>query len=159
VTTHLGYCFSGLDLGSLSLFLLFFSFHYLICFSWQQEGVRKLNGALVVGALRCLLGSGSFHFVPCFPLFWVLWLNYGWQGFIIISHYAGCFVLWSLPGMSTIDTYIIFFQIYHNFINNFSSRHQGGGADTLKFNLHIIGRAKKGCEFNQKRCEFKILLY
>jgi len=32
------------------------------------------------------------------------------------------------------------------------------GADTLKFNLHIIGRAKKGCEFNQKRCEFKILL-
>jgi hypothetical protein len=31
----------------------------------------------------------------------------------------------------------------------------GGGADTLKFNLHIIGCAKKGCEFNQKRCEFK----
>jgi len=26
---------------------------------------------------------------------------------------------------------------------------------TLKFNLHIIRRAKKGCEFNQKRCEFK----
>jgi hypothetical protein len=48
-----------------------------------------------------------------------------------------------------------FFQIYHNFINNFSSRHQGGGADPLKFNLHIIGRAKKGCEFNQKRCELK----
>jgi len=40
-----------------------------------------------------------------------------------------------------------FFQIYHNFINNFSSRHQGGGADTLKFNLHIIGCVKKGCEF------------
>jgi len=59
--------------------------------------------------------------------------------------------------------YTIFFQIYHNFINNFSSRHQGGGADTLKFNLHIIRRAKrrakKGCEFNQKRCGFKILLY
>jgi len=52
-----------------------------------------------------------------------------------------------------------FFQIYHNFINNFSSRHQGGGADTLKFNLHIIGSAKKGYEFNQKRCEFKILLF
>jgi len=33
----------------------------------------------------------------------------------------------------------------------------GRGADTLKFNLHIIGCAKKGCEFNQKRCEFKIL--
>ncbi len=30
---------------------------------------------------------------------------------------------------------------------------------TLKFNLHIIGRVKKGCEFNQKRCEFKIFLY
>jgi hypothetical protein len=27
-----------------------------------------------------------------------------------------------------------------------------------KFNLHIIGRVKKGCEFNQKRYEFKILL-
>jgi hypothetical protein len=35
---------------------------------------------------------------------------------------------------------------------------RGGGADTLKFNLHIIERAKKGCEFNQKRCEFKISL-
>jgi hypothetical protein len=31
-----------------------------------------------------------------------------------------------------------------------------GGADTLKFNLHIIRLTKKGCEFNQKRCEFKI---
>ncbi len=35
---------------------------------------------------------------------------------------------------------------------------QRGGADTLKFNLHIIGCAKKGCKFNQKRCEFKNLL-
>jgi hypothetical protein len=35
----------------------------------------------------------------------------------------------------------------------------GGGADTLKFNLHIIGHMKKGCEFDQKRCEFKILLF
>jgi hypothetical protein len=38
---------------------------------------------------------------------------------------------------------------------------RGVGPDTLEFNLHIIGRtkkrAKKGCEFNQKRCEFKIL--
>jgi hypothetical protein len=33
---------------------------------------------------------------------------------------------------------------------------RGGGADTLKFNLHIIGRTKKGCEFNQKKCELKI---
>jgi hypothetical protein len=31
--------------------------------------------------------------------------------------------------------------------------------DTLKFNLHIIRRAKKGCEFNQKRCELKIFIY
>jgi len=36
---------------------------------------------------------------------------------------------------------------------------RGGGADTLKFNLHIIGHAKNGCEFNQKRCEFKIFLF
>jgi hypothetical protein len=35
---------------------------------------------------------------------------------------------------------------------------KGGEADTFKFNLHIIGRAKKGCEFNQKRCEFKNVL-
>jgi len=35
---------------------------------------------------------------------------------------------------------------------------KGGEADTLKFNLHISdARRKKGCEFNQKRCEFKIL--
>jgi hypothetical protein len=40
-----------------------------------------------------------------------------------------------------------------------SNEHQGGGADTLKFNLHIIGRAKKRCEFNQKRCELKNFLY
>ncbi len=30
-----------------------------------------------------------------------------------------------------------------------------GETDTLKFNLHIIRHAKKGCEFNQKRCELK----
>ncbi len=28
---------------------------------------------------------------------------------------------------------------------------KGVGADTLKFNLHIIGHAKKGCEFNKKK--------
>jgi len=33
LVTHLGHCFSGLNYGSLSLFLLFSSFHYLICFS------------------------------------------------------------------------------------------------------------------------------
>ncbi len=37
--------------------------------------------------------------------------------------------------------------------------HPPDGADTLKFNLHIIGRAKKGCEFNQERCELKKFLY
>ncbi len=36
---------------------------------------------------------------------------------------------------------------------------KGGGADTLKFNLHVIGHTKKRCEFNQKRCEFKIFLF
>jgi len=35
---------------------------------------------------------------------------------------------------------------------------QGGGADTFKFNLHIIVRVKKGCEFNQKRYELKNFL-
>ncbi len=30
-----------------------------------------------------------------------------------------------------------------------------GVGQTLKFNLHIIGHTKKGCEFNQKRCELK----
>ncbi len=35
---------------------------------------------------------------------------------------------------------------------------QGGGVDTLQFNLHIIGCTKKGCDFNQKRCEFKFFL-
>jgi hypothetical protein len=30
---------------------------------------------------------GSFHFVPCIPLFfWVLWFIYGWHGFIIYPH-------------------------------------------------------------------------
>jgi len=45
-----------------------------------------------------------------------------------------------------------------NHIRYNKSHNQGGGADTLKFNLHIIGcakkRAKKRCEFNQKMCEF-----
>jgi hypothetical protein len=53
------------------------------------------------------------------------------------------------------NLYYTILSIYLNFINNFSSRHQGSGADTLKFNLHIIGRVKKGCEYNQKRCELK----
>jgi len=51
-------------------------------------GVQELDLSLVVHPPRwfiCLLGSLSFHFVPCFSLFWVLWLIYGWQGFIIIQ--------------------------------------------------------------------------
>jgi hypothetical protein len=38
--------------------------------------------------------------------------------------------------------------VYYKFL---SQMNMGGGADTLKFNLHIIGRVKKGCEFNQKK--------
>jgi hypothetical protein len=86
--------------------------------------------------------------------------------FLCVSDYVQIkFECLAAPPWCSFDLgiYTIFSQIYHNFINNFSSRHQGGGADTLKFNLHIIRRAKrrakKGCEFNQKRCGFKILLY
>jgi len=42
---------------------------YLICFS-REEGVWELDVPLVVHLLRwfiCLLGRGSFHFVPCIP--------------------------------------------------------------------------------------------
>jgi len=57
---------------------------------------------------------------------------------------------------------ILYYTIFAKYIIilliTFSSRHRGVG-QTLKFNLHIIGRAKKRCEFNQKRCEFKILHY
>jgi len=48
-----------------------------------------------------------------------------------------------------------FTPFLRNLLITFHLDIKGGGADTLKFNLHIIGRAKKGCEFNQKRCEFK----
>ncbi len=66
-------------------------FHYLICFSKQEEVgeldvplVWEVDVPLVVRLLRwfiCLLGCGSFHLFLCFPLFGVLWLLYGWQGF------------------------------------------------------------------------------
>ncbi len=42
----------------------------------------------------CLLGLGSFHFVPCFPLFWVLWLSYGWHGFIKKTRWSK---KWEIP--------------------------------------------------------------
>jgi hypothetical protein len=29
----------------------------------------------------CLLGRGSLHFISCFPLIWVLWLNLWLAGF------------------------------------------------------------------------------
>jgi hypothetical protein len=50
------------------------AFHYLICFS-QQEEVWELDVPLVVRPLRwfiCLLGS--FILFLCFPLFGVIWL-------------------------------------------------------------------------------------
>ncbi len=76
--------------------------------------------------------------------------------------------------------YIIqfFFQIYHNFINNFWLRDlyytifskyiiillinfhldiRGLGQTHSNLICILIGHVKKGCEFNQKRCEFKIL--
>jgi len=37
----------------------------------------------LLGGSFDLLGCGSFHFVPCIPLFWVLWFIYDWQGFMI----------------------------------------------------------------------------
>jgi hypothetical protein len=50
-------------------------------------GVQEFYVPFVVHLLWwfcCLLGFGSFHFVPCFPpFFWVLWFIYDWQGFII----------------------------------------------------------------------------
>jgi hypothetical protein len=33
---------------------------------------------------------------------------------------------------------------------------QGGGVDTLKFNLHIIKHVKKGCEFTKKGVNLKM---
>jgi len=60
-------------------------FPYLICFLWQ-EGVWELD----VPLWFALLG-GSFVFLNMrcpilfllFPLFWVLWFLFDWQGFII----------------------------------------------------------------------------
>ncbi len=50
-------------------------FPYLICFL-QQEGVQELDVSFVVRPSRwffCLLGCGSFHFVPfVYPFCWVL---------------------------------------------------------------------------------------
>jgi len=56
-------------------------FDMLLATEWVQE----FDVPLVVCPLWwfiCLLGHGSFHFVPCFALFGVLWLIYGRQGFI-----------------------------------------------------------------------------
>jgi len=62
-------------------------FPYLICFSWT-EGVWELDVPLVVHPLEWFHLSSwmrVLHFVPCFPLFWVLRLIYGWRGFIKMS--------------------------------------------------------------------------
>jgi hypothetical protein len=49
-----------------------------------------LRFTLLGGSFFCLLGHGSFHFVPCIPrFFWVLWFIFDWQGFIIPNaHFA-----------------------------------------------------------------------
>ncbi len=61
------------------------SFPYLICFSPQEAGfgnsMLPLWFALLGGSFVFL--DVYFHFVPCIPLFWVLWFIYDWQGFII----------------------------------------------------------------------------
>ncbi len=62
-------------------------FPYSICFS-QQEGVWQLDVALVVCPPRwffCFLGHRSLHFVPCIPLFWVLWFIYDWHHLMLHS--------------------------------------------------------------------------
>jgi hypothetical protein len=47
----------------------------------MTRGVQELHVPFVVHPLLkwfiCLLGRGSFRYVPCFPLIWVLWLIYG----------------------------------------------------------------------------------
>jgi hypothetical protein len=49
--------------------------------SRDKRGFGNLMFTLVVCPRRwfiCLLDHESFHFVPCFPLIWVLWLIYDW---------------------------------------------------------------------------------
>jgi hypothetical protein len=62
-------------------------------------GVWELDVPLVVrplGWFICFLRHGSFHFVPCFSPFWVLWFIHGWHGFIII--FGG--LIWPLRGLT-----------------------------------------------------------
>jgi hypothetical protein len=75
-----------------------------------------------------------------FPIFSILW------AFNILTRSIILFYFWLYIPSSHNSIHISLLQ---------SPCLQGGGADTLKFSLYIIGRAKKGCEFNQKRCEFK----
>ncbi len=51
-------------------------------------GVWELHVALLVCPLRwlfCFLGHGYFHFVPCIPLFWMLWFIYDWHHLMLHS--------------------------------------------------------------------------
>jgi len=52
--------------------------------SYPKNTLLRSNPAISIMTI-CLLGRGSFHFIPCFSLVWVLWLIYGWQGFIIMT--------------------------------------------------------------------------
>jgi len=68
----------------LGVFLGGLPFLYLICFS-RLKGVQRLDVPLVVCPFRwfiCFLGCGSSILFLVSPFFWVLWLIYGWQGFI-----------------------------------------------------------------------------
>jgi len=61
--------------------------------------VEEVDVPFVVRPLSwffCLLGRGSFHFVPyIFPLFGVRWVIYDWQSFItlVLSKLGYSFVL------------------------------------------------------------------
>jgi len=104
-----------------------------------------------------------------------MWINIFWR--ILNSHlfwlnshpFFVCPIICKL-NLSVCPTPLMFIWL-RNLFNNFFPKYiiillitfhldiRGGGVDTLKFDLHIIGRGKKGCEFNQKRCEFKIFLF
>jgi hypothetical protein len=49
--------------------------------------------SLLGGGLFILWEVGPSILFLVFPFFGCFWLIYGWQGFIIISNHAGCFVL------------------------------------------------------------------
>jgi len=59
---------------------------FLLWYASHGRRVWEFDVPLVICPLRwvfCLLGHGSFYFVPFIPPFLVLWFIYDWQGFII----------------------------------------------------------------------------